>query len=380
MKIVWFNNTSNLEGASRCLVEAVEELYKRGEENHVICPENGDLVNVLSSMGIPTYTLHQTCWIREHNSTRNKIRRSLQFVRSISSMTKLLKQIQPDLVITNTLIKPCGAFSAKLLGIPHVWYIHEFLEDDHNLSFEFGRQQSLFFVDSLSQKIIVNSKAVYERFKNELTKSKMRVIYNACCAELQNTARVYELEGKFHFNIAVFGRIKPSKGQEEAIRALSVLSGEQLDVGLWLVGDGSEEYIGKLKQLIYDLHLDERVKFIPFISNPFSCMKAFDVILMCSKSEAFGRVTIEAMKLGKAVIGANSGAMPELIQNGWNGLIYNVGDPNSLAAKIELLYKDDDFKKQLESNAYQWSNSNFSPEKYASQLLNVFRDSMNKTT
>ena len=80
------------------------------------------------------------------------------------------------------------------------------------------------------------------------------------------------------------------------------------------------------------------------------------------------------------MIGANSEAIPELIQNGLNGLLYDTGNPITLADKIELLYKDRDLRELLEVNAYQWSNKNFSSEKYASALLEVFRDTVKKPT
>ena len=56
---------------------------------------------------------------------------------------------------------------------------------------------------------------------------------------------------------------------------------------------------------------------------------------MCSRAEAFGRVTVEAMKLGLPVIGAARGATPELVRDGWNGLLYAHGDANELAGKID---------------------------------------------
>ena len=52
-----------------------------------------------------------------------------------------------------------------------------------------------------------------------------------------------------------------------------------------------------------------------------------DVALMCSSSEAFGRTTVEAMKLGRPVIGADAGGTAELVRDGWNGLLYPPATP-----------------------------------------------------
>jgi glycosyltransferase involved in cell wall biosynthesis len=49
------------------------------------------------------------------------------------------------------------------------------------------------------------------------------------------------------------------------------------------------------------------------------------------RGEGFGRVTVEAMKVGRPVVGANGGGTVELIRDGWNGLFYRLGDAVDLA-------------------------------------------------
>lgn len=93
---------------------------------------------------------------------------------------------------------------------------------------------------------------------------------------------------------------------------------------------------------------------------------------MCSRNEAFGRVTVEALKLGKPCIGANSGGTPELIRDGWNGLLYETGSPSSLAEKIEVLYWNKSLREELAKSAYHWANSTLSSENCISNLIKVF--------
>ena len=100
-------------------------------------------------------------------------------------------------------------------------------------------------------------------------------------------------------------------------------------------------------------------------------MRSADVILVFSRSEAFGRVTIEAMIAGKPVIGARSGATAELIQNGVNGLLYSVGDPESLAAEIRYLHDNPKVADQLGKNARKWVEEHFSQDRYSEKILSV---------
>ena len=69
-------------------------------------------------------------------------------------------------------------------------------------------------------------------------------------------------------------------------------------------------------------------------------MLAADIILVCSRNEAFGRVVVEGMKLGRPVIYSRSGGIPEYMNDGVTGLSYAPGDSNELIQRIEELLDD----------------------------------------
>ena len=143
-----------------------------------------------------------------------------------------------------------------------------------------------------------------------------------------------------------------------------------------MIGGGNPAYINELQKTARALNIEEKVEFISFVENPFSYMLSADGVLVCSENEAFGRVTVEAMKLGKPVIASDRGANTELIENVQNGLIYKYSDPKSLADKIQYLYENPELKKVLGTNAESWAKSNFNLEKYSSDLINVFEQNL----
>jgi glycosyltransferase involved in cell wall biosynthesis len=75
------------------------------------------------------------------------------------------------------------------------------------------------------------------------------------------------------------------------------------------------------------------------------------------------------MKLGRPVVGAASGATPELIRDGWNGLLYRPGDAADLAAKLEGLGHDRARLQSLDRNAQAWSRETFSLGRHIPDLL-----------
>jgi glycosyltransferase involved in cell wall biosynthesis len=78
---------------------------------------------------------------------------------------------------------------------------------------------------------------------------------------------------------------------------------------------------------------------------------AAHVSLMCSECEAFGRVTVEAMRAGLPVCGTDSGGTPEIIDQGVNGLLSPAGDAHALAANLMTLESDEDLRRKLACRA-----------------------------
>jgi glycosyltransferase involved in cell wall biosynthesis len=103
-------------------------------------------------------------------------------------------------------------------------------------------------------------------------------------------------------------------------------------------------------------------------------MRRADVVLMCSRSEAFGRVTIEGMLAGKPVIGSRSGATPELIQDGVTGLIYEPRNYKQLAQKIEYLYANPEKTALMGQQAKEWAMATFGQARYGDDLIRLLSE------
>ena len=84
-----------------------------------------------------------------------------------------------------------------------------------------------------------------------------------------------------------------------------------------------------------------------------------DVELVCSNREAFGRVTVEAMMAGNPVIGADSGANTELIQDKKNGRIYKNGDAFDLSGKMQWFIEKEEHIEECGKNAFSCSKEQF---------------------
>lgn len=374
MKIAWLSHTGDLGGgAERCYWEGIKGIVSRGHEVHAILPWRGDLTDKLIDIDVPVSIIPLTWWVSTDLSSHIRARRLFYNMRlAWNAVSNLLKQTRPDVVVTNTLTIPHGALAARRNNIPHVWHIHEFGREDHNLVFDLGDRLSLFLIDKFSKRIIINSLAVQDKFRKVVPPDKLSLIYYA--VDVPAHVEGAKKQNNGWLDLILVGHLAPGKRQEDAIKSVSILFNKQLNVRLTLIGNEGQEYGTYLRKLAVELGVKDRIDFVGFTQNPFAYVAVSDVALMCSQSEAFGRVTVEAMKLGKPVVGARSGATPELIRDGVNGFLYQVGDPEDLANKIAILYNDRPLLSEMGQNAREWSNRTFSMENYTTGLLTVFED------
>jgi glycosyltransferase involved in cell wall biosynthesis len=285
-------------------------------------------------------------------------------------MARIIKQWQCDFVYSNTATISAGAFAARLARRPHIWHLHEFGYLDHNFMFDLGERQAVRLMDRLSAIVIANSHAVAEHYAHYLQPNKVRVIYQAVTLREE----VQDLISDNHFfQCIMVGTLHACKGQKEAITAISELVRRGADAHLLVVGDGEKCFKTMLLQQVNEHCLEQRVKFYGYAENPARLITAADLMLVCSQKEAFGRVTVEGMLAGKALIGSASGGTTELIQDGKTGLLYQAGNHVELADKIQYLYENPEERSRLGTAARIWAEGRFTQDRYAKEVLGLLR-------
>lgn len=362
---------TDMRGGPRSLLETINSLQEFGVECFVLLPARGRLLDELSSRGIPVCVIPYQRWTEATNYPLRERWRKLK--RNFWTAFQIAAQIrawQCDIVYTNTIVVGVGAFAALLLGKPHVWHIREFVYEDHAQVFDFGRNFTLKLVDLLSEVCIVNSKAVAQKYEQWIAPAKLKVVYQAVSV---TPGDPITLPPTTHFRCIIVGTLVEGKRQEDAIRAIAELVHTGVKVELLIVGDGDPQYQEYLQSLVASNQLEQHVKFYGYADNSFPLMQSADVVLVCSKCEAFGRVTVEGMRAGKPIIGARSGGTQELIREEFNGLLYTTGDPQELALKIRYVYDRPAVAKQMGENGRQWAAEQFTPARYGKEIYLLLR-------
>ncbi len=376
MKVCFISHSAAKGGAEKSLLELVGVLKERGIESYVVLPAHGPLAEELTKRGINFHILSYKWWMGKDSPMWKRIGRVILNLVTVIPLALRIKRWDCDVVCTNTVTVVVGAFAARFLGLPHLWYIREFGYEDHGLVFDLGSEISLWLIDRLSTICVVNSNAVAEKYQEYIDPSKLRVVYQSVSVPQHILAEKDPIERNADIKCAIVGTLQEGKNQEEAILAVGELVHAGINAELFIVGDGNPKYRDYLQKLVLENELDRHFKFIGYAENPFPFVKAADVVLMCSRNEAFGRVTVEAMKMGKPVIGARSGGTAELIRDGFNGFLYTPGDYKELAHKVKYLYEHPDAVRDMGYNGLQWATERFNQERYGEEMLTILQELM----
>lgn len=185
----------------------------------------------------------------------------------------------------------------------------------------------------------------------------------------------YGIEGRY---ILYAGRLARNKGLRYLIAAIpNVL--KKHDVKFVFVGEDWGE-LSSLKRMVDDLNISENVLFTGYIEDYEIYKSAFfgcEIFVLPSEWEALGIVLIEAMYCKKAVIGTNVGGVPEVIDNGKNGLLVPFADVKSLSNAITSLLSNDALRKEFGENGKKKVLENYLWSKVAKKLEKVYIEAIN---
>jgi glycosyltransferase involved in cell wall biosynthesis len=373
MKVCFISHSSAKGGAERALLELIDALIAQGVKAYVLLPSHGSLIEEFESRRIAYQVIPYKWWMGKNSPIWKRIGRSILNLGMVIPIAIKLKQWKYDIIYTNTITVCIGAFVAKMLRLPHVWHIHEFGYEDHGLTFDLGQKLSLWLMDRLSTVCIANSYAVAKKYQQYIEASKVRVVYQSVSVPQDVLIQKGAMTQDTEIRCVAVGSLQEGKNQEDAIRAIGELLRMGIRVELLVVGDGDPKYRRYLHDLIVKNKLGNHVKFVGYVENPLLFMQMADVVLMCSRCEAFGRVTVEAMKAGKLVIGARSGGTIELIREGFNGLLYAPGNYKELAEKIKYLYENPDIARLMGRNGQRWALERFTKDRFSDEVLAILK-------
>ncbi|HVW97757.1 MAG TPA: glycosyltransferase family 4 protein [Mucilaginibacter sp.] len=204
----------------------------------------------------------------------------------------------------------------------------------------------------------------YEKYKqfNFFNEKLVQVYHGYNYAEVEKAEQEYSPSGE-KYTVFV-GRLEKIKGVHTLLRAMLSCP----DITLKIVGDGTQE--AELKQFKEENGLNN-VEFLGKKNkrDTLKIIKGADFLICPSECyEVLGFTVVEAMALGKAVIGAAIGGIPEMVIDQVTGLLFEPGNVIQLFQKIQLLNSDSKIVANMGENAREHINVLINNETHYEQL------------
>ena len=171
--------------------------------------------------------------------------------------------------------------------------------------------------------------------------------------------------------IGIAARLNPVKDIATLIRAFAMAHARCPQLRLLIAGDGKQ--MDELKQLAANLGVSDQVCFAGWLSDVNSFYHAIDINALTSLSETFPYSLTEGARASLATIASRVGGVPYLIDHGANGLLFEAGNADTLAAHMITLASDPALRERLGKNLYQKAKQVYSLDATVAQQLEIYQ-------
>ena len=176
------------------------------------------------------------------------------------------------------------------------------------------------------------------------------------------------------FVVGMIGRISPQKAPDIFIKSARLIHDNIKNSAFIIVGDGEEREEVECFARENDLNLI----ITGWTDKPYSYLKMFDVAVLLSRWEGFGLAVVEYMAAEKNVVATRTDAIPTLIDDGVDGLLVEVDNPEDVKEKVMWLYNHPNEAKAMRDKALQKVIKRYDISRVVDQHVEMFNKLVNR--
>ncbi len=371
-KVLFLITKSNWGGAQRYVFDLATNLPKDKFTTIVACGGNGILIDKLQAENIKTIPL-------------KSLQRDISIFKEIQALqetARIIKNENPDILHINS--SKAGLFGAAL---GRFYKVPKIIFTSHGWSFNekrpFWQRMILKYLHWLTVLLSHETIAVSHEVKNQMNwpfvQQKIIVIHNG----INRPNFLNKLEAREFFTgqtnnlkpylndfwTMTIGELHPIKRHEAVIRVVNSLAKEGVKIRHLIIGSGELEE--KLKKLTAKFGLKNHVFFLGQIVEASKYIKASDAFILSSRSEAMPYVIVESIMSGTPTIATAVGGIPEVIENGINGILTQPENNKELLEAIKKIQNNKELGKKMGENAEKRSGQ-FTLEKMLGKTIFLY--------
>ena len=377
MKILYVIHDNKKGGAAISFLNMIS-IMKESHDVFVLTPhKDGYIPKELDKLNIPHDNAHYFWWMVQTPPSligakvKFVVYRLLQILNQLESFrvgNKLKKQ-GFHIVHSNSSVINFGAMLSARWGVPHVWHIRELALDGLDYTPIFSTNYIYDFMNKHTDCFVAISKDIQMRYGQHVDSQKIVSVYNGIEGTMEYQKKSFPQKG----NKIVFlnaGNYSREKGQLDVAYSVKQLLLEGItDFEVWMAGGGN---FAPIVEYVEKEGLHKHIKILGQVDNMLELRKKSHVEIVATKYEAFGRVTVEAMKASNPVIGTNDGGTKELIKDGVTGYLFQYMDYIDLARIMKCFIKNTELIERMGKNAYAETKGRFTSQECAENVENQY--------
>lgn len=292
------------------------------------------------------------------------------------ALRNIIKRERPDIVYAHS--SKAGAFARiadiglknKVIYNPHGWAFNMQQSTKKKQMYKWVEKISAYFCDQI---ICISDAERLSALREKICKpNKLQVIYNGIDFVELNKEFKQNVDlsiPKNSYVIGMVGRLSEQKAPDIFVEAAHLIKEQIPNAFFLMVGDGPLKK--QIERQIDKLGLKESFCITGWVENPTAYMKKMDIGLLISRWEGFGLVIPEYMASNIPVIASRVDAIPNLIEDGKDGILVNKDDFKSIAENVVRLKTNPDLYTKLKLQAMR-KVKNFDIKRVASETENLY--------
>jgi glycosyltransferase involved in cell wall biosynthesis len=228
--------------------------------------------------------------------------------------------------------------------------------------------------DRLADAVVVNCEYVQRHLVNDehVPARRIELCYNGVDLEIfhpLDVPRPPELPADA-LVIGVVCVLRPEKGLSTLLNAFAQVRQSRAGMKLAVVGSGP--MLEPLQSEARTLGILEDCVFVPATPHVAAWLRAIDIFVLPSLSEAFSNSIMEAMACGCCTVASNVGGNPELVRNGETGLTFEARDSAGLSGALQNLIANEALRKRLAAAGTRFIKERFSTHASAERMAEIY--------
>lgn len=358
-KVLYVITKATWGGAQRYVYDLAKEAQGAGYAISVAYGTPGKLSEMLEEDGIATISLP---------SLGRDVRIGSDG-KTFLELIRLFKKEKPDVVhLNSSKIGALGALAAKIARVPKVIFTaHGWAFNEERSAIQKGIIYFLSWLTMLcADTVIVVSDKTHDQAPHFLVKEKIVTIHNSIkqvpLYSKMSARGILKLPpfSRKDVVIGTIGELHKNKGQTYLLESFASINQEFPHTHLLIIGGGEEE--AKLKNKAETLGISDKVIFTGFVPEGAQYIRAIDMFVLPSITEAFGYVLLEAGVAGLPSIATRVGGIPEIIENNTHGLLVSPRDVKELTLAMKFLLEHKDRRLEYAAKLHEKVLKEFSFE------------------